>query len=721
MNNPRIIQVALKVPFTSLLDYQVPAGWPLPPPGTRVSVTLGNQKNKVAIVIGYSKVSQHKKLKPISAILDDQPLLNETLLTLFKKAAQYYQAPLGEVIHMALPRWFKQYKNKTIPKQYWWRCVANPDTAKPLLVRSKKQQMVFDYLFKNQPVQAKDISHIETSSAAILKQLEKKQLVERSELCFIDRKNPIQPEFQLTKDQQKALDALTEQHHFSSHLLDGITGSGKTEVYIRLIQKHLRQGGQVLVLVPEIGLTPQLFSELSERISGRLAVLHSGLSDGTRARVWHQAQAAQVDVIVATRSGIFAPFKRLSLIVVDEEHDLSYKQQDGIRYSARDLALWRGQIDDIPVVLGSATPSMETLFLAHQGKHQWYKLRIRTNQKSLPKTCLQNTRQQKMSHGLSIASINEIKKHVSSGQQVLVFLNRRGWAPKWLCHDCGWVASCDDCDAYLTFHKNTNLLVCHHCNRTYSIPEFCPDCGSQDTGVMGVGTERVAAGLEQNLAVPILRFDRDTIKSARDWQTGLEVIRNGTPCVIIGTQMLAKGHDFSQLSLVIVVNVDNSFYSADFRATEHLAQLLIQVSGRAGRADTQGEVIIQTENPQQPFFQQLLEQGYESFADIQLKERQSLQFPPFSHMAIIHAQHKDNQQLTDMLRPAISLQQEHPDVVVLGPLPAPIQRKQKLYRQQVVVNANSRKALHYYLNQLKTTLPQKLSWIIDVDPVVLDS
>ena len=722
MSQKTVLHIALKVPFAPFLDYLLPQGCEEPQVGSRVLVKLGNRTPAVGVVLALSNDSVHKKLKPIESVLDESPLLSENLLALLKKTASYYHAPLGEVVHMALPKWFRQIKNQEVPKQYWWKTIADWATAEAQTQRSEHQQSVFKYLQQNQPLTSKEITHICANASHQLKQLEKKGLVTSSELCFLDSESVRTPDFTLTEDQSAAITPINQAQGFNSFLLDGITGSGKTEIYIRLIQKHIEQGEQVLVLVPEIGLTPQLFNEISERITGRMAVLHSGLSDGARARVWQQANLGQVDVVVATRSGIFTPFKQLGMIVVDEEHDLSYKQQDGIRYSARDLALLRGKLSDIPVVLGSATPSMESLSLAIKGQHQWLKLRTRTNRKPLPQTILQNTNQLTLKNGLTHDTLSQIKVHLAKGQQVLVFLNRRGWSPKWMCQDCGWIAKCDDCDAYLTYHKHTDRLTCHHCERRYATPEFCPDCGSQETDVLGVGTERIEAGLSQTLKTEtILRFDRDTIKTAKDWQTNLDIVRRGEPCVIVGTQMLAKGHDFPKLSLVVVVNVDNSFYSTDFRATEHLAQLLVQVSGRAGRADTRGEVIIQTQNPTHEFFGLLLKKGYQTFAQEQLHEREAMGFPPYSHMAIIHAQHRDEHTLVQQLQPALEIQSHHPDVNVLGPLPAPIQRKQKMHRMQIIINANSRKALHHYLFAVKKELPAQLRWIVDVDPILLDS
>lgn len=723
-NQPTVVQVVLKVPFADHLDYLLPNDMIKPPVGGRVLVSLGASKRLVGIVVSFSNQSQHNKLKPIIEVLDPQPLFSDKDLTLLKQAAKYYQITWGEMLFTALPGWFKKTDNKPIPLQKWWQTQQNIETARAQLKAAPKQLEVYEYLNQNGPLMSRALTHISAAAAQICQQLSDKGLAVASELCLLENDAATDPGFVLTKDQQIALDQLKQHHNqFQVMLLDGITGSGKTEVYIQFINLLLTKNQQALVLVPEIGLTPQLFQEISQRIKGQMAVLHSGLSDGVRARVWHHCKTGQVDVVVATRSGVFTPFKNLGAILIDEEHDLSYKQQDGIRYSARDLAVLRGKTEAIPVVLGSATPSFETLNHAHSGKYQWLKLRSRTNQNPMPSVVLQNALNNPPQKGLSHKTINAIKSHLDAGNQVLVFLNRRGWSPKLLCHECGWVATCDDCDVYLTFHKHLNLLKCHHCDRRYSLPEFCPGCGSQHVETMGVGTEKLATGLTEQLAdTAIVRFDRDAVKTPTQWQTSLDQVRSGKPCVIVGTQMLSKGHDFPLLSLVVVVNVDNSFFSADFRATEYLAQLMIQVSGRAGRAATKGEVIVQTQFPEHEFFHALFDKGYEAFAEQQMGERQAMQFPPFTHMAIIRAQHRDENKLDHFLSQMAGFCDVDEHISVMGPLPAPIARKQKLYRMQLILNANHRKALHQMIHQLKAQYNNinNVQWYVDIDPVSFD-
>lgn len=720
-----IVQVALKIPFANTLDYQLSGEIPTDLIGRRVRVPLGKNKQLVGVIVNTKKNSDYQQLKTISAVLDDRPLLNKSNLMLISKAASYYQVNLGEMLMTALPAWFKKVDNPAIPQEVWFKTNVDSEQARQQLKKAPKQWQVFDYIQQNGPQMPAALSHLSASASALCKQLTEKGLLQQSDRSFIDNKHIEQPDFILTADQQQVLNHIqNHNHHFNVSLLDGITGSGKTEVYIRSLLPLLERGQQALVLVPEIGLTPQLFQTFSKRIQGRLAVFHSGLSDGARARVWQQAGNGHVDVVVATRSGIFTPFKKLGIILVDEEHDLSYKQQDGVRYSARDLAVLRGQIGDIPVVLGSATPAFESLRHALNNHYHWLTLRSRTNQKALPKIQLQNLESRKTHGGLTRQTLDAIEQQLDNGHQVLVFLNRRGWSPKLLCHDCGWIAECDDCDAYLTYHKHNDRLLCHHCRRNYRLPEFCPDCGSQEMDTLGVGTEQVETAIQQLIPdFPVIRFDRDSVATPRQWQQQLDRVRTGNPCVIVGTQMLAKGHDFPTLSLVVVVNVDNSFYSTDFRAEEYLAQLLIQVAGRAGRAETTGQVIIQTHQPKHEFFHTLLQQGYEQLARNGLKQRQDMQFPPFSHMAIIRAQHRFEDKLEAFLLELIDAIGQDPAVSVMGPLPAPMQKKQKLHRMQLILNANNRRGLHQLLKQLlKKHNPTQgpVRWFIDIDPVSFD-
>ncbi len=721
------IQVALPIPFANSLTYLLPDTITRDENliGTRVIVPFRN-KQMVAIVLSIKASGYTKNLKYISHCVDDSSFLPKSLLGFLHQVHTYYLTPLGEVIFCAVPKWYKNIKNPALPKELWWQ-VKNRLTSKDIAIqlKSRKQENIYHYLLDNGPLQSKSMTHIETNASAHCKALEKKGMLIKSDLCFVDAHPPPDPDFTLTSDQSKAFKTINDSTGFSSFLLDGITGSGKTEIYIRLVKQLIAVKKQALVLVPEIGLTPQLFHEFAKRIHGRVAVFHSGLTDIARARAWSKAKSGDIDVIVATRSGIFTPFKKLGMIIVDEEHDLSFKQQDGFRYSARDLAVLRGNLEKIPVVLGSATPCLETLNNAVNNKYTWLKLRSRTNKQALPTISLMDVRQHKMHKGLSKQVLQLIKDEIEKDNQALVFLNRRGWSPKLSCQDCGWVAECDECDTYLTYHKHIHRLRCHHCERLYGLPEFCPECGSQKIETMGVGTEKIHQGLSNSLKdTKIIRVDRDTVKTPNQWQRTVDEIKTGIPCVMIGTQMLSKGHDFPNLTLVVIVNVDNSFFSIDFRATEHLSQLMVQVSGRAGRKDKEGKVVIQTQCPQHEFFKLLLGKSYESYALHEIQLRREVGFPPGSFMAIIRGRSRNEKTLNDFFEHILENTTENPTVSILGPIPAPMYKKMGQYQMQLIFNGNERKSLHQTLKQIIENLANNkmcnnVIWSLDLDPINL--
>jgi primosomal protein N' (replication factor Y) len=723
----KTIQVALPIPFADSLTYALPGHLEdqMIEVGMRVIVPFRNKK-LVAIVVAIGKSEFKQKLRHITEVLDQGVFISPQVLSFVKQVANYYLTPLGKVVFAGIPKWYKNINDPPLPKEIWWQ-IKKPLTNQQIedMLNSVKQQNIVRYLQENGPLQSRSMTHIESSASAQCQALYKKDLLLKSELCFVDAKPPKDPDFILTDDQQNAIKSITLSDNFASYLLDGITGSGKTEVYIRLVKRLIKQGKQALVLVPEIGLTPQLFHEFSKRIHGRVAVLHSGLTTVARARAWSKAYSGDIDVIVATRSGIFTPFTNLGIIIVDEEHDLSFKQQEGFRYSARDLAVMRAKLENIPVILGSATPSLESFSNAIVGKYQWLKLRSRTNKQALPGIQVLDVRKHKMSKGLSKQVLQQIHQEIEKGNQALVFLNRRGWSPKLSCHECGWVAECDECDTYLTYHKRINRLRCHHCERQYSIPEFCPECGSQKIEAMGVGTEKIHQGLLSQLKdVKVIRVDRDTVKTTNQWQRTVDEIKSGEPCVMVGTQMLSKGHDFPHLTLVVIVNVDNSFYSLDFRATEHLSQLMIQVSGRAGRKHKTGKVIIQTQCPDHEFFKLLLEKSYQDYAKHELAQRQAIGFPPASYMAIIRARSRVEKTVNDFFECILNQTVENPSLSIMGPIPAPMYKKMGQYQMQLIFNGNDRRSLHDSLKQTviflrNNKICNNIIWSLDLDPVNL--
>jgi primosomal protein N' (replication factor Y) len=501
---------------------------------------------------------------------------------------------------------------------------------------------------------------------------------------------------------------------FHAYLLEGVTGSGKTEVYLRAIEPVLEAGGQVLVLVPEIALTPQTLSRFQRRFSG-VGMLHSNLSDHDRLQTWLRCSTGQVSILIGTRSAVFAPFRQLGLVVVDEEHDSSYKQQDSLRYSARDLATKRAQSNDIPIVLGSATPSLESLYNVSRERYRKLELPLRAGGAQMPSYHLIDMRGQQQTDGVSVPLERVIRTHLQAQGQVLIFLNRRGFAPTLLCAACGWQALCSDCDARLTLHRTPSQLVCHHCALRFQVPQACEACGLHSLLPVGVGTQRTEEGLSRLFPdLPVYRIDRDTTRSNRRLEEQFAKVNQGHTCIMVGTQMLAKGHHFPNVTLVAVLNADAGFLSPDFRAPERTAQLIVQVAGRAGRAERPGEVWIQSYQPENPNLQRLIEQGYPGFAASELAERIKVGLPPAKPMALLRAEAPNRQDALGLLN---HFKNQLVGIELLGPVPAPLARIANRSRFQLMLLAPTRPQLHQALAQLTPPkIPHSLRWSIDVDP-----
>jgi primosomal protein N' (replication factor Y) len=508
-------------------------------------------------------------------------------------------------------------------------------------------------------------------------------------------------------------------------LLEGVTGSGKTEVYLTLIEAVLDRGEQVLVLVPEIGLTPQLVDRFRRRLGVPLAVLHSGLSDRERLAAWQQARSGTAPIVIGTRSAIFTPLQRPGLLIVDEEHDASLKQQDGFRYSARDLAVWRARYLDVPVILGSATPSLESLYNVEQQRYTRLELPERTGSADLPAVEILNIRDQPLEHGLSMALMQRMRAHLDAAGQVLLFLNRRGFAPTLMCYDCDWVAECRRCDARMTWHQQDNRLHCHHCGSQRPVDTVCPACGGSELHPMGQGTERVEQALAEHFPdVERLRIDRDTTRRKGELKRLLARAQSGEARLLLGTQMLAKGHHFPNVTLVGILDADHGLFSTDFRASERMAQLIVQVAGRAGRHDRPGTVVIQTRHPDHPLLQLLARQGYPAFARAALAERKAAALPPLTAIALLRAEASTAgtamQFLEQAHRVLASIGLE--GVEVWGPVPATMERRGGRYRAQLLLQSARRGRLQQLLGQLALQLEQdrdsrRVRWSIDVDPV----
>jgi primosomal protein N' (replication factor Y) len=508
---------------------------------------------------------------------------------------------------------------------------------------------------------------------------------------------------------------------FGCHLLDGVTGSGKTEVYMHLLEKALSEGKQALVLVPEIGLTPQLLRRFRNRLGLEPATIHSGLSAGERLEAWAAARSGRAALVVGTRSALFTPMPRLGIIVLDEEHDASFKQQDGFRYSARDIAVKRAAELDIPVVLGSATPSLESLSNADRGKYSWHRLRERATNAPLPAWRVMDMRQQSTQSGLSVTALEAIGDTLERGEQVMVFLNRRGYAPVLMCQQCGWSGLCERCDAHLTWHRSMGRLCCHHCGAQRPAPHLCPECRADALMGAGEGTQQLEEALEQRFpGFPVLRFDRDRTSRKGVMGQQLDQVRKGEPCLLVGTQMLAKGHHFPEVTLVVIVNIDQALYSADYRALERMGQMIQQVAGRAGRMEKTGTVILQTLHPEHPALELLLSQGYEAYARWLLEERQLAGLPPAGYQALLRAEAHDRALAEHFLDEAARVFPPG-ETRVYGPMPAIMERVKGRSRMYLVVQGASRSALHrqvdHWLPGLrKLPAARKVRWAIDIDP-----
>ena len=758
---PLILRIALPVPVPRLFDYlPLPAtergASPVPQPGMRVQVPFGS-RTRVGVIVALATESDQEpaRLKPILALLDPRPLLAPADLELIIWAADYYHQPRGEALFAALPARLRQPRPLLAPLPEDLapdeRATAQgeggakeSDTAKGGALMVKALAEVVE-LHQGQgqaagPGKTEDQGWPEGPATAMGWALEPEagpkeglpqagagpelnspQAEAGPELNFPQAEAG--PE--LNPRQAEAVAAvLAALGRFQPYLLEGVTGSGKTEVYIRLLLQVQEAGGQALLLVPEIGLTPQLRRRLERRLPGRLVTLHSGLSGTERERAWQAAASGTADLVLGTRSAVFVPLPRLSLILVDEEHDLSFKQQEGFRYSARDLAVRRAQRVGCPLVLGSATPSLESLRNVALGRYQRLELPERAGTAATPAIGLLDIRGQPLRAGLSNVLIRLMRDQFAAGNQVLLFLNRRGFSPVLTCHGCGWVGNCPHCDARLTLHLADQRLWCHHCGLVQSLPTACPQCGGLDIRPLGQGTERLEGALQALFPdIRVARVDRDSTRRKGELERLLAAARAGDYALLVGTQMLAKGHHFPGVTLVGILDADNGLYGSDFRAGERMAQLVVQVAGRAGRAERPGRVVLQTHHPDHPLLQILRRQGYPAFAAAALRERREAGLPPFSHQALLRVESAARESSLSWLRQALEVGQDlvAEGVRLFGPVPAPMERRAGRYRAQLLAQAPARARLQAFLAawvpRLHALKGQGGSrWSLDVDP-----
>ncbi|CDL84137.1 primosomal protein N' [Xenorhabdus szentirmaii] len=727
-----VVQVVLPVPLARAFDYLLPPALPLPALGVRVVVPFGTRK-AIGIVAGIADSSEFplEQLKSISSILDTQSVFPDDLWQLLLWSASYYHYPLGEVLFHALPVMLRQGKAAEFAPLWQWKITGDGQEFPLGQIRSAKQKQALAAL-RQHPVYRHQVSELELSESA-LKSLQKKALIDLY---------PIQPAAEdwqahfktfgerptLNTEQAIAVGAVrAEDQTFSPWLLAGITGSGKTEVYLSILENILEQGKQALILVPEIGLTPQTIRRFKGRFNAPVDVLHSALNDSERLAVWLRAKRGENAIVIGTRSALFTPFAQLGVIIIDEEHDSSYKQQEGWRYHARDLAVFRAKKENIPIIMGTATPSLETLYNAQQGKYRQLTLTKRAGHAQPAVQHLLDLKGLPLTVGLSQPLISRIREHLKADNQIILFLNRRGYSPAMLCHECGWIAECRRCDHYYTLHQNYRHLRCHHCDSQRPIPHQCPQCGSTNLIPVGLGTEQLEDGITKLFPdVPVTRIDRDTTSRKGALEQQLAEIHQGGARILIGTQMLAKGHHFPDVTLVALLDVDGALFSADFRSAERFAQLYTQVSGRAGRAGKRGEVVLQTHHPEHPLLQILLEKGYDAFAQQAMEERQQVHLPPFASHILLRSDDQDNQHAAAFLRQLRQLFEHHPQcdehLWIMGPVPALQAKRSGRYRWQLMIQHPSRIFLQKMMAGIYpqiSKLPQvrKVKWSIDVDPI----
>ncbi len=663
LKKANIIRVAVLNPIRALFDYLAPETPTLSLcPGLRVKIPFGRQE-KIGIIIDIVADSDYpiEKLKSIIAVLDEEPLFPKALFESILWAANYYHCAIGEILKAAIPEWLRKGKKMDIA----------------IHTKTKEHTEIYE-------------GH------------------------------------RLNTAQQLAVTSIAKTFNtFETFLLEGVTGSGKTEVYIHLIQQALKASKQVLILVPEIGLTPQMITRLEKRFDVLIASLHSHLTQKQRYQAWYLAKKGIAPIVVGTRSAVFVPLQNPGLFILDEEHDLSFKQQEGLRYSARDLLIVRAQKEKCPVVLGTATPSLETHHNATLERYQKISLTLRAGNAKPPNIQLLDIRHNKLEEGLSAQLLAIIKQHLEAKGQVLLFLNRRGFAPVYMCFDCGWTQQCTQCDAKMTFHKRYNRLRCHHCLTNHLAPTQCPQCTTQNLHPIGIGTERLEQTLQKHFPTQcITRIDRDTTTQKGALKTALASVEEGHANILIGTQMIAKGHHFPEVTLVGILDIDGALFSVDFRSLERMGQLLTQVAGRAGRAERLGTVLIQTCHPEHPLINLLLEKGYPAFATELLKEREKAKLPPYSHQILIRADAKKKEQALLFLKAVkqTSLQHFGTALYLLGPTEAPMEKRAGYHRAQLLVQSSNRGLLHKTFEHLiaimnASVLSKSLRWSIDVDPL----
>lgn len=724
------ISVAVPVPLAKSFDYLPPKNWNniSPTPGTRVLVPFGRRQVIGIVLETHSRSNFEKiKFKHVLVIYPEAPAIKPSILELLRWASQYYSHPIGECLAAALPKVLRKPEQPPAYEIIKWRRTERPFEGKK---NAKKQQALLTAVEECSDGIWQDSLKAMGFSATHIKSMHEKGYLRKDSQTLQSKAMQVKEtsrSVNLNQEQTNALAALSKNiGKFAVSLLEGVTGSGKTEVYIALVNQVMDSGKQALILVPEINLTPQTFRRFQTQLGLPVAIYHSGMSDKEKFITHSLMASGEARILIGTRSAAFMPCQELGVIVVDEEHDSSYKQFDNFKYSARDLSVKRGQIEHCPVILGTATPSSDSLHNALSGKYQWIKLTQRANKAKLPLVRLQDARAQKSNEPLSNLALHEIKKTLDQGNQVIVFQNRRGFAPSLMCFDCGWVCPCPNCDARLTIHTNPLRMHCHHCDYRSLPPPSCLKCSSKKLDAVGSGTERIESILQHYFPnAESIRLDRDNIRSESDIEKAVNSINDGKPKIIIGTQMLAKGHDFQDVTLVVVVDADSLFFSSDFKALERGAQQLLQVAGRTGRGEKPGEVIIQSRQVDNPLFEHIKRNDYLSFMMEELKNRELCHLPPYSKMLSVRAEASDeaiaHTTLQSLKEQLLGIAEIREHAMISGPIAAVITRKQNMFRYYLHVFAQSStqrlSAQRTIQSFAETTKQHQVRLSIDVDPL----
>ena len=728
----QILRLAVITPIRRLFDYLPPVDMPEEfvralEPGIRIIIPFGGRSLMgVLQEISSSSDIDRSLLRPITKIIDKHPLINKNLFALCNWASVYYHHPIGEVFGSAFSgRQRRGSPLRQLGIRSWKITKIGGDTLSnnQNSGHAKKQFLALS-LLKEKTFMSEAALKGKGIAKSTLYSLEKKKLITPIIIPPETLSKSVKQRFRLNSTQSKILSAIEKSFGaFRCHLIEGVTGSGKTEIYMQLINFVLKQEKQVLILIPEINLTPQTITRLKERFQARVSELHSGLSDSARDYAWTLAYEGYSDIIVGTRSACFAPCPRLGLVIIDEEHDRSYKQQDGFRYSARDIAVKRAQIENCPIVLGSATPSLETLSNAKLGRYSHHRLTERAGGSSMPRLSVVDVRGEKLQGGLSSRLLTAISTTLNNGKQALLFLNRRGYSSHLQCHDCGWIAECTACDARMTLHRKIAQLRCHYCGKSASLKLKCQNCDSKNLLFNGLGTQQTEEKLSKLFEkTPIYRVDSDSISSKLDMENLIIKIDQGHPCILIGTQMLAKGHHFPNVTLAGILDVDSLLFGSDFRGEERMAQLITQVAGRAGRESTQGEVFLQTHYPDHYFIESIQRLSYANLAEKILENRRTQSLPPSGYLVVVRTDSKSSAAGETFLLNTVENSRVADNVKIIGPVPSAMPRRAGRYRHEIIIHTDTRIDIHLATTELISimeSLPKRgsLNWFVDVDPI----